>query len=120
MTITNKDLAQFIGTEHYYRLPFSRLVYSDGVKFLIDKCQCSWLLEAIAFSTKELERNYIIEKDLDLWRQEAESFETSMWLGMNIRTLYKQSFTENGLDTDITTLMKTLGKMAGQEIPKTR
>lgn len=64
--------------------------------------------------------NYIIEKDLDLWRQEAESFETSMWLGMNIRTLYKQSFTENGLETDITTLMKTLGKMAGQEIPKTR
>jgi 3-hydroxyisobutyrate dehydrogenase-like beta-hydroxyacid dehydrogenase len=64
--------------------------------------------------------NYIIEKDLDLWRQEAESFETPMWLGMNIRTLFKQSFQENGRETDITELMKTLGKMAGHEIPKTR
>lgn len=64
--------------------------------------------------------NYIIEKDLDLWRQEAESYGTSMWLGMNIRTLYLQAMSEFGRDADITVLVKTLGKMAGHEIPATR
>jgi 3-hydroxyisobutyrate dehydrogenase-like beta-hydroxyacid dehydrogenase len=64
--------------------------------------------------------NYIIEKDLDLWRQEAERYETPMWIGSNIRTLFLASMAEHGRDADITTLMKTLGSWAGKEIPKTR
>ncbi len=63
---------------------------------------------------------YIIEKDLELWRREAEAFETPMWLGTNIRTLFKQCITELGRDADITELAITLEKMAGVEIPKTR
>jgi len=63
---------------------------------------------------------YIIEKDLELWRREAEAFETPMWLGTNIRTLFKQCINELGRDADITELAITLEKMAGVEIPKTR
>ncbi len=63
---------------------------------------------------------YIIEKDLELWRREAEAYQTPMWLGSNIRTLFMQSIAEVGRDADLTDLARTLEKMAGVEIPKTR
>lgn len=63
---------------------------------------------------------YIIEKDLDLWRREAEAYETPMWLGTNIRTLFMQAMAEVGRDQDMTALAQTLEKMAGVQIPKTR
>jgi 3-hydroxyisobutyrate dehydrogenase-like beta-hydroxyacid dehydrogenase len=64
--------------------------------------------------------NYIIEKDLELWRREAEAHETPMWLGSNLRTLYLASMAEQGRKADLTALAKTLGKWAGHDIPKTR
>ncbi len=63
---------------------------------------------------------YIIEKDLELWRREAERYETPMWLGTNIRTLFMQCMAEVGRDKDMTALAQTLEKMAGVQIPKTR
>lgn len=63
---------------------------------------------------------YIIEKDLELWRREAEAYETPMWLGTNIRTLFLQCMAEVGRDQDLTALTTTLEKMARVQIPKTR
>ncbi len=63
---------------------------------------------------------YIIEKDLELWRREAEAYETPMWLGTNIRTLFLQCIAEVGRDKDMTALAQTLERMAGVEIPRTR
>jgi 3-hydroxyisobutyrate dehydrogenase-like beta-hydroxyacid dehydrogenase len=63
---------------------------------------------------------YIIEKDLELWRREAEAYETPMWLGSNIRTLFLQCMAEVGRDQDLTALTTTLEKMARVQIPKTR
>lgn len=63
---------------------------------------------------------YIIEKDLELWRREAEAYETPMWLGSTIRTLFRQCMAEVGRDKDMTALAQTLEKMAGVEFPKTR
>lgn len=63
---------------------------------------------------------YIIEKDLDLWREEAERYETPMWLGTNIRTLFHQCMSEFGRDVDMTMLAQTLERMANVELPKTR
>jgi 3-hydroxyisobutyrate dehydrogenase-like beta-hydroxyacid dehydrogenase len=63
---------------------------------------------------------YIIEKDLELWRREAKMYQTPMWLGTNIRTLFMQAIAELGRDADITALALTLEKMAGVELPKTR
>jgi len=61
---------------------------------------------------------HIIEKDLEMWRQEAELFDAPMWLGMNIRTLYRQCMTELGRDSDMTDLARTLERMANVEISK--
>ena len=63
---------------------------------------------------------FIIEKDLELWRREAEMYETPMWLGTNIRTLFLQCMGEVGRDKDMTALAQTLERMAGVEFPKTR
>lgn len=63
---------------------------------------------------------HIIEKDLELWRQEAELFDAPMWLGSNIRTLFRQCMTELGRDSDITELARTLERMAEVEISKTK
>ena len=40
------ELTNFTGTEHYYRhwLGFN---YTDGVKFLAEKANCFWLLDAV-------------------------------------------------------------------------
>jgi len=57
--------------------------------------------------------NYIIEKDLELWRREAEMYEAPMWLGTTIRTLFLASMAETGREADMTALAQTLEKWAG-------
>ncbi len=44
------QLAQFTGTENYYRFsPINpNLVMTDGVKYLAEKAECFWLLDIIA------------------------------------------------------------------------
>lgn len=44
--LTHSDLAQFTGTENYYR-HFSGLLYTDGVKFLASRGGAYWLLDLI-------------------------------------------------------------------------
>lgn len=44
--LTQSDLDQFSGTEHYYR-NFTGLIYTDGVKFLADRGNAYWLIDAI-------------------------------------------------------------------------
>ena len=41
------NLSQFTGTVHYYKHPFG-IMFTDGVKFLADECQCFWLIDAVA------------------------------------------------------------------------
>ena len=45
--LTESELNQFIGTEHYYRhlLGFN---YTDGVKFMAERGKAYWLIDAIA------------------------------------------------------------------------
>lgn len=44
-TTTKLDLSQFIGTETYYKYPFSKIVYTDGIKYVCDEAQAYWLLD---------------------------------------------------------------------------
>jgi hypothetical protein len=45
--ITQADLSQFTGTEHYYKY-LAGLKLTDGVKYLAEKGACYWLLDIIA------------------------------------------------------------------------
>lgn len=51
-TLTQNDLQQFIGTEHYFRHTLSGYVYTDGVKYLADKGGAYWLLDKILITTR--------------------------------------------------------------------
>ena len=41
------ELAQFIGSENYYKHSIGNFNYTDGVKFLADQGQCYWLLDVV-------------------------------------------------------------------------
>lgn len=49
-TLTESDLRQFTGTEHWYRHPFNRhILYTDGVKYVADTAGAYWLIDEITF-----------------------------------------------------------------------
>ena len=64
--------------------------------------------------------NYIIEKDLELWRQEAEAYDVPGYMGNLVRTLFRQMIAEEGKDKDFTRIFMLLERMAGVEMKKTR
>lgn len=64
--------------------------------------------------------NYIINKDLELWRQETEAYEVPSYIGNLVRTLFRQMMAEEGMETDATRIALLMERMAGAEIPKTR
>lgn len=57
--ITEMDLAEFTGTEKYYKHWMGRLVFTDGVKFLADRAGAYWLIDLIAsYQPMKTERQY--------------------------------------------------------------
>ncbi len=49
MTLHPSDLAQFTGSEIFYRHWKGRLVYTEGVDYLAEKGDAYWLIDAIMF-----------------------------------------------------------------------
>jgi len=45
--ISQNDLTQFRGTEHYYK-DFMDLKITDGIKFFMEQARCGWLISDIA------------------------------------------------------------------------
>lgn len=64
--------------------------------------------------------NHIIEKDLELWRQEAEAYDVPGYMGNLVRTMFRQMIAEEGKDKDFTRIFMLLERMAGVEMKKTR
>ena len=42
-----RELKQFTGTENYYKSALGNLKYTDGVRYLLEKCSCYWIIDAI-------------------------------------------------------------------------
>ena len=60
-----EELAQFHGTQHYYR-NFTGLLFSDGVKYLADKAGCYWLIDLIGSHQPKVK-----EVGFQLWELEV-------------------------------------------------
>ena len=45
-----QGLAQHYGTETWYRHPLSKILYTEGVKYLADEAGAYWLVDEIAFA----------------------------------------------------------------------
>ena len=63
---------------------------------------------------------YIIQKDLDAWRQEAEALGVPTWIGSAVRQLYLQALAHGSPKDDMTTIVKLIEGWAGATLPKTR
>lgn len=46
-TTLQQELNAFSGSDYFYRHPFGRLIYTEGVKFLADRAGAYWLIDAI-------------------------------------------------------------------------
>jgi 3-hydroxyisobutyrate dehydrogenase len=62
--------------------------------------------------------NYIIQKDLELWRQEAEAYEVPSYIATLVRTLFRQMISEEGEMEDLSRIALLMERMAGTEISK--
>jgi hypothetical protein len=56
-------LAQFTGTEHYYK-NFLGLLYTDGVQYLAETAEAYWLIDAIASWQPQVSR---VAEEFQLW-----------------------------------------------------
>jgi hypothetical protein len=66
-SLTEADLRQFTGTEHWYRHSFVRKVlYTDSVQYVAEKGGAYWLLDEIAFVQCGNKR--IAAEAFQLWR----------------------------------------------------
>ena len=63
--MNKSDLAQFTGTEKYYIHWTGKLVYTDGINYLIEKGNCYWFIDVIAShqTTKEVR-----EEQFQAWK----------------------------------------------------
>jgi len=62
--------------------------------------------------------NYIIQKDLELWRQEAEAYEVPSYIATLVRALFRQMIAEEGVREDASRIALLMERMAGAEIRK--
>jgi hypothetical protein len=49
----SSQIAQFIGTQHYYRISRTHLL-TDGTKYLAENAECFWMMDAIASHLSEI------------------------------------------------------------------
>lgn len=58
-----EELNHFYGTEHYYKIPFSKVVYTDGIEGFIRLCKCWWLISdlGIQYSARtDIHKSFLI------------------------------------------------------------
>jgi hypothetical protein len=66
-TLTKEDLAQFTGSENWYRHGLVRSVlYSDGAQYLADAGGAYWLLDEIALAQRHNKR--VAGEEFQLWK----------------------------------------------------
>ena len=63
---------------------------------------------------------YIIQKDLEAWRQEAEALGVPSWVGSAVRQLYLHTLAAGSPKDDMTTVVRLIEGWAGAELQKTR
>ena len=60
-----QELKQNHGTTQYHKIPFSHLVYTDGINDLIEKCKCWWLISDLGIEIahdEKLQKPFLVVK----------------------------------------------------------
>jgi hypothetical protein len=65
--LTEGELRQFTGSEHWYRHGLVRSVlYTDGAKYVADKAGAYWLLDEIAFAQRG--EKAVAAEEFQVWK----------------------------------------------------
>jgi hypothetical protein len=74
--LTEADLAQFTGTENWYRPGLNRnVLFTDGAKFVTDGGGAHWLRDAIAICKRYEER--VAAEEFRVWKLSVRSDRTA-------------------------------------------
>jgi hypothetical protein len=66
ITLKKSDLLQFSGSENWYRHSLaSKLLYTDGAKYVAETGGAYWLLDEIAFGQSKL---HVAAEEFQVWR----------------------------------------------------
>jgi len=75
-TLSATDLAQFTGTEQWYRHSINRTVlYTDGVRYVAEHGQAYWLLDEIAL-IQPYDKN-IAAEEFQVWKLDVQPDNTA-------------------------------------------
>lgn len=67
--MTKNDLEGFTGTSNYYPHWTGKVVFTDGVKYLADKAEAYWLIDAIAsYQNDEKITGDNMLRDMQFWK----------------------------------------------------
>lgn len=74
-SLTESDLRQFSGTEHWYRHALMRsILFTDGAKYVADTVSAYWLLDEIAFAQAD---KRIAAELFQLWKLKVHANQTA-------------------------------------------
>ena len=65
--LNHADLNQFTSTTQYYKHCLRQFIYTDGVKYLAEKANAYWLLDAIASHQPQLLKDHEL-KEFQHWK----------------------------------------------------
>lgn len=75
--LTKADLAQFTGTETWYRHPLVKTVlYTDGAQYVAEAGGAYWLLDEIAFAQKSIEA--VAAEGFQFWKLKVSADQTAI------------------------------------------
>ena len=49
-----ENLDQHIGSEHFYPIAFTPLVFTDGIRYFAETCECFWLIDLIGLGLNRI------------------------------------------------------------------
>jgi hypothetical protein len=87
-----KELEQNYCSEEYHKIPFSNLIYTDGINDLINKCCCWWLISDTAIlinNTPKLRKDFLI---LSIKVNEDNTAEVTLKEDSNTEPIYKKVY----------------------------
>ena len=86
--LTENELGQFTGTEHWYE-HLSGYLYTDGVQYVAERGGAYWLIDKILFTTKA-KKNL---QEFGVWKLEVNEDETAVLVceDGNCHELYRET-----------------------------
>ena len=94
-----EELAQFTGTESYYRSSFGGLLLTDGVHYLRERLQCYWLIDIVESYQSELKNVPFQLWNIDKYRNDSAIVEAREDIGLDALVSQKIPYTDFKLDS---------------------